>query len=519
MSSTRAIALERTVIDAQEVEGLRARSPRTVDALERGEALAIVGSLEEAHHVFEQAESENRDASIVWRRDCEVLAVLGQRDAATEACNMATQNRRSDLNLRATIRALGSGPEAPKPMELFVALTLAQERIHRGNADAVIMGAECELAESVGDAHMLEQCTNALRAIAPEQPTTRRLLGRLAAMCPPWRFWLGWGAIAVAVAATLAHLVSRRRRAMPGGGGRSAAVVAAGLLAWTALSFCAGAARADDDPPDTVGRLAPGAGLSKWPVNDEDPASSIPSEKDRNAEPLQFGYWIQDLVSKAEHAAKHGDHKAAAKYWAALTVAVPDRAVSFEKLCEEYSAMGDHDQAIDACGQALLRDGLTVADYARFVHVVLDKPGPLAPKEITALGNVLDHMKTEDAGKDVANELECEVGVRTSNLKQLKECTAALAATAPDDPKTISFRWALAVQEDKYSDARTLIEQAKTKGIGPDSIESMQRVTDDGASHYRKRIMLWLVFAALALAGGVAATRALGSRRRAPQPA
>jgi tetratricopeptide (TPR) repeat protein len=507
-----ALAVTRGPLDAEEVAKIRAVHPKAVDLLERGEALALGGSLEPAHAIFAQAEAEDSDGSILWRRDCEVLTLLGRRDEALRACNMATQGSRSNLNLRATVRALVAGPDAPKPVNLFLSLALVEDRLRKsGRVDPVLADIACDIAESVGDTKMLQECADNLGTIAPDDPNTRRALAMLAGQCPPWRFWLGWAALAVAGAGTLAHAAAgrlRRRRS------RGVAAIALGVLALASVLTPAGMARAQGPAPQRM--VAPKGALSEWPVDDDDPAGSIPTESQRNGDPLQFGYWIQDLIMKAEHAAKRGNHEQAAKYWVALGIAVPDRAISFSRLCDEYEAESAYDKAIEACGQALLRDGLTVNDYVHFVHVVLAKPGPVEAKEVAALGQVLDHMKAEEASRAVANDLECEIGVRTANAAMLRECTAALNAAAPDDPKTISYRWALAVQENKFKEAAELIALAKAKGMQAESVASMERTTADSSRQYWKRVFLWVSCLGLLLAAMGVAAKLLGARRDGP---
>jgi hypothetical protein len=512
LAASPARALVRTATDEDEVNTIRRRSPKAAELLERGEAQALVGGVDAADALFKQAEVEVPTGSILWRRDCEMLTILGHRDDAIRACNVATQTLHSPLNFRAGIRALVTGPEPPKSMDLFVALTLeASQRRRLYGAESLLAATDCDIAESVGDGNMLQECTAELESTAPNAPETKRALAFLAGRCPPWRFWAGWSVILAAVAATAWDaLASARRRRVT-----VAKAVAAGVLAWAALSTHATAAHAqvsENAPPN------PGAMLSKWAVNEDDPVSSIPSDKDKNADPLQFGYWIQDLIMKAQHASKHGDHAKSAKLWMALGVAVPDRAVSFGNACEEYEAMGNHDMAIDACGQALLREGLTVNDYTRFVNVVIAKPGPLNAKETAALAQVLDHMKADDASRAIAIDLECEVGVRTSNVKQLKDCTTVLNATAPDDAKTISYKWALAVLENKFIEARKLVAQAKAKGVEGAGLENMERMTSESARQYWTRMLLWLgAFAALLAGVGFGGRLVLGARRRDPQ--
>jgi hypothetical protein len=240
--------------------------------------------------------------------------------------------------------------------------------------------------------------------------------------------------------------------------------------------------------------------LSRWPVDIEHPENGIPSEKDRDADPLQFGYWLQDVALKAEHASKDGDHVVAARLYAALARAVPDRAVGAVKACEEYEAAGSLQKAIDACGDALLRDGARVSDYSHFVGLMLAKPGRLSDKDTAALGAVLAHMKTDPAGRDAVADLECQVGTRTSNIALLEECTKELATRAPDDAKTLTYRWALAVADRRFDDARELGERARTAGVPAENVAAMDRLLATNETHRRWERALSVLVGGLILA-------------------
>jgi tetratricopeptide (TPR) repeat protein len=506
--------------DESEMALTRKRSPKAADLLEKGEVLAATGLLEQAHDLFQRGEAEDRDSSLLWRRDCEALTALGRRQEAVAACSMALESSRSNANFRALIRSLVGGPRPPTVLDLSVAFTLTRAERWRAPGQPTPVAAECDIAETLGDGVMLQQCADELRKIAPDDdPDTKRALATLDRRCPPWRFWSGWGAIASASGITAWHAIvrSKRRRRRRSAGAAAVAVA----LAWASVSPYESVARAEDSiatapVPSASSRQG---WLSTWPVDDDSPENSIPSEKDRNADPLQFGYWIQDVALKAEHASKRGDHAAAARFYAALAKAVPDRAISFIKMCDEYEAMGDRDRAANSCGDALLRDGLTVKDYVHFVTLVLDKPGPLDDKERAALAAVLQHMKGESAGREAEADLQCRVGVRTSNLAQLRECTTELMATAPDDPKTLSYGWALAIQEGHFDEATALIERAKSRGIQAEGIERMQRATAVSTNRHRLRIVLSLLAAVLLLAAGAIGVRTRASRRRPRLPA
>jgi hypothetical protein len=353
---------------------------------------------------------------------------------------------------------------------------------------------------------MLQRCAEELQRTAPDDPATKKALSLLASRCPPWRFWSGWLAIAAAAALTLGHALrgrlSRRRL------GRSSITAVAVLLVVLGSIARPGTAAADEPAVPKRGWL------SKWSIDDQNPSANIPSEKDRNADPLQFGYWLQDLTWKADRASKGGDHAAAAKFYGALADAVPDRAIGFTKACQEYEALGDLDHAINACGQGLLRDGTVVKDYTHFVDLVIAKPGRLGRKETDALAKVLAHMREDPASRDFVDDLACQVGVRTSNVDQLRECTTALAARAPDSPGLVSYQWALAIDEKRFDRARELIERARAMGMPAEGVTSLEKKTAESERWRRIQIAFALLAVTLFLSGVGIAARAVRRRRR-----
>lgn len=495
-ASSAAAAPARYPVDEEELSKLRARHPHAAELLEKGEALAVAGAVEEADDLFRQSEREDPDCSLTFRRDCEALTVLGKREDAVRTCSRALSMMHTNPNVRAVVRALVDGPAAPTTDQVFQALSFTAAEQYKAPGAPTPTAAACDIAERIGDGNMLLHCAEDLARMAPDDPETRRVTALLDSRCPPWRFWLGWSSILAAVFVTLGHAAVSRRRATAA----AAAVACALLLSSSGVAW--------------AGEPAPSSGwLSKWPVDENNPASSIPSEKARSSDPLEFGYWLQDVALRAERAEKTGDHAAAVKYYLVLAQVVPDRAVSFVKLCEQYEAMGDTTKAIESCGDALLRDGTMVKDYEHFIHLVVAKPGPLTEKEKAALGGVIEHMKTDPASRPVVDGLECEVGTRTSNIAQLRECTVALAATAPDDPRTISYEWDLAVQENDFDRAEALVERARAAGVPPESLEKMSKATASHATQRTIRVALAILALVLLLAGVAVAARMIMARR------
>ncbi|HSY22067.1 MAG TPA: hypothetical protein VK841_08140 [Polyangiaceae bacterium] len=496
-------AVARESIDEEDFLRMKAQAPHAAELLERGEALAVRGEVAEAESLFRQARQEYSDGPLLLRRECQALTVLGRRAEAVGACLHSISDSHTNATLRATVRALVDGPSPPTAADLSEALLfVAKERDRTFNGNPVPIGAECDIAESIGDGVMLEHCAKELVEYAPGAEDTRRALEVLALRCPPWRFWTGWLALLGLVAFTAGHALRRfRRRVAP-----------AAALVCVLVTVFAKTAAADPDNAE------PGY-LSRWRVDDNAPETKIPPDSERNADPLEFGYWLQDVALKAERASHRGDHPTAARFYKTLAIAVPDRAVGFTKMCSEYEAMGDHDQAIAACGAALLRDGLVVQDYLNYVQLVTAKPGRLSDAQVKTLDEVVKQMRQDPASEGAADGVQCSIATRTSNVQKLDECTRALAQKAPDDPQTISYQWALAMERGHFDEARALVARGRTLGLEEAPTARMQKAIDDGVAQRNERILMTVL--AVALLAAAAGTLIARMRRRvvAPSPA
>lgn len=456
--------------DARQIGAMQ---PKARELLEKGEALAVAGNVPQALELFRKALAEDPSPPLLHRRECEALTALGRRAEAVQACTMAAQNSRSNIDSRALVRALVDGPLEPQMRDLFQALTITSIERRGSPGLPAPLAMTCDVAQSIGDVPMLQRCAERLERDAPGDPQLRRAKRALSLLCPPWRFWGGWLAIVAAVAWTVGDWL-RREVGARRGRRIAAATVAVGLCLVTRAVHA--------DPVEEAPRTG---WLSKWTIDDAHPENSIPSESDRNADPLNFGYWLQDMALKAEHASKLGRHEAAASFYNALALAVPERAIAYSKMCNEWEAAGNHEKAVDSCGKALLHDGVTIADYTHFVRLVIKTPGDLGEKEKGAVNNVLKHLSEDPAARAISDELACEMGVRTSNLDQLRQCTEALQQSAPDDPKTVTYQWNLAMLEGKFDVADALVKRASALGV---PAASMQRVTDAGAAARRRRL-------------------------------
>jgi hypothetical protein len=123
-------------------------------------------------------------------------------------------------------------------------------------------------------------------------------------------------------------------------------------------------------------------------------------------------------------------------------------------------------------------------------------------------------MKEDPAGRDFVDELECEVGARTSNVAQLRECTSGMAARGAEGTKLLSYQWNLAVEEGKFQQARDLVEQARMAGTPADKIASMLKVTSSYERWHWIRLGLAMLAVALLGTGVGIGVRAFQRRQR-----
>lgn len=230
--------------------------------------------------------------------------------------------------------------------------------------------------------------------------------------------------------------------------------------------------------PAEIPQPLPGQLSSKFAIDESNPEASVPSTKDRDKDPLEYGYFIQDLLTRAEQAQKKHDYKTVVLFYRAVARAVPENAKGWSKLCEAYEVVGDRDRAIRACKYALERPAVELQDYTRYVRLIIGKTERLTSEEVSAVKEVLVHLDKQPDIVGAAAQLKCEVGVKASDLPLLEACTTTLAKLAPEDPKTIVFQWNLAVQKGQHADAQRLVERAKKAGVVMANIERMQKVTN-----------------------------------------
>ncbi len=147
--------------------------------------------------------------------------------------------------------------------------------------------------------------------------------------------------------------------------------------------FTASPAAADDRDIGTMFR-----------VNDEDPLQNIPTPAERNAHPLEFGYYLQDLIARAQQALTQKDWARSAKFFEVIARIVPDQAITFSRLCTCYGELGRYDVAAANCGRAIQLPGALVVDHLRFIKFTLRKE-KFTSTDATNIDASLEHLRAQ----------------------------------------------------------------------------------------------------------------------------
>jgi tetratricopeptide (TPR) repeat protein len=498
--------------DQRDVETLRTEHPRALELLEQGEKLLQAGSSQEAAEVLAHASFEAPQSPIIARRHCQALTALDRHDDAVEACKRAATLHGfggSAMDDRALVAALMSPNHVPMPYDVAQAGRYAKGARNAMPTQPFGHAATCNIAERIGDLDLLDRCVKELRRMAPDNEETRYYSAVLERARFSWSAALAWATIVTASLATAAHAAIRwsRQRA------RLTAAAAAFLLAFLTVGSVKAVEKQKQVDP-TADRT------SDWVIVDSDPESKLPTPKERDEDPVEFGQYLVDMSWKAEQAAKKGDHHAAVKYFRALVKLVPDEAVGYRKTCAEYEVLDDWKMALDYCRSALGQNGVTVGDYQAFVRLQLAKTTALAPSEVEDINAIVEHLRHDKTTLVAASQIQCELGLKVKSTAYLTDCTEFLASKLPDDPKTVSYQWALALERHDIAGAQRFLDRAKALSFPPEGIAKMERAMNEAEEPFWPRLLRNRLVVGLLSGGlGVAIFIFFTLRRRSAAPA
>jgi hypothetical protein len=218
--------------------------------------------------------------------------------------------------------------------------------------------------------------------------------------------------------------------------------------------------------------LATAGAARAVPIDDARPEASV-ADVLKSGDPLALADLLQEMSGRAERATKKGDHAAAARYWLALTKAVPERTYGFARLCDALDANGQRDQALVACRTAITKDGTTAGDYTHFVKLLLASDAPLTASDRRQIDVAIGQLAKEPAAALITERVRCNVAAHEHDGPGLEACTAKLVSLAPDDARTIAFQWTLAVDKGDKAGAELHFARAAAAGTDKEALARM----------------------------------------------
>lgn len=481
-----------------EVRELASASPRAAALVDDAEGAAREGASKQAWNLYSEAWTLAPRSAIPARGICRLALALGigtgeERRAAGEACTRALLLGGTPEDIRNRVASLIDGDPLPT-MDNLVAASLAADGASRtGPEQPWGPAARGDLALRLGDRELLDAAVAELTRIAPNHPETRRLLALAAGVRGRWT-WVGRLAVMLLFVFTITHAVRARLR-------RSRRALLAGVTVVALLC---------------VARPAAAAAATE----DAHPERSVPTPAQQLSDPLSFADLLMELGGRAEAATARRDHAAAARYYAALARAVPERSYAYGKLCDAFEANGQRAEAIKACGSALSRQGTTAGDFSHFVKLLLAKDGPLTGAERKQAETAIAALAREPRAALIAARLRCNVAGREHDLLALEACTAILVAEAPADPRTIAFQWALAIEKNDRPGVDAFASRAIAAGLDGDTVARLRSATVGTRAFRVARTLRWgleaaVAFVIVALAVGAVVRYGERARRRA----
>lgn len=474
---------------------LAAASPEAAALVAQAEVAARAGRAKEAWELFGKAWPLAPRSPLPARGICRLSLALGietdaQWKAARSACQGALLLGGTHEDLRNKAAADLSVRGALRPtMEDFISTSMAVDgAVRRDPVDVWGYAGRADLALWLGEPALLEAARADLRRVAPDHEETRRAetLGVPAST----GVWAGRLGLALLLLATAGHAAARRLRRRARAGAAAPAWAAAVLLTFAAVGPAAatpgGATAPATDPDAKVQRVL------------------------TSGDPMALAQLLQDLGASAEIATKRGDHAAAAKAWRSATRLVPERAYGFARLCDALDEGGQREEALVACRTAITRKDTTAGDYTHFVKLLVEKDGPLTPSDHRQIDLALAALDKEPAAALIAARVRCNVAVHDHDVPALEACTRKLVAAEPDDVRTVSFQWALALERGDRVAAE--LHKKRIQALTPRAAVVAPRITK------AQRFVQWALgglaasLAIAAIVGG--ATRFAAARRR-----
>lgn len=151
---------------------------------------------------------------------------------------------------------------------------------------------------------------------------------------------------------------------------------------------------------------------------------------------MEFAQYLMSVSQRAEDAKADGDYARAVQYFSALAEAVPNRAVSYRKMCECYLALGDRENALNTCDDARGKEGATVEDQVSYLRVLISGKEPLTAEQAKDAKAVVAHLRDAQTDEALLEPLLCEVASKTHDSDALKDCAPVESVSVESSDET-----------------------------------------------------------------------------------
>ena len=202
----------RGATDNMELERmLRTQTPTAVPLITKGEEALALGDFKAALADFDAAKQLVPVSQLLSRRRCQTLDLLGQRQAALDACTEAIKLTRFSpaLAMRASVSALMS-TQALTLDDLALALFYADQATSTAPNLPWGYAASCDIAYRLGDYTRLTECQRDLVRLAPKHYETERA-AQMRVWQMPMLAKVTWGLLAMLSPFSLLDTSSPRR--------------------------------------------------------------------------------------------------------------------------------------------------------------------------------------------------------------------------------------------------------------------------------------------------------------------
>ena len=141
--------------------------------------------------------------------------------------------------------------------------------------------------------------------------------------------------------------------------------------------------------------------------------------------------------------------------------------------------MGDRQAALALCQDAVNKDASS-ENLGALGATLIALPNGATPSgsDLDLAQSALDRAAELAPGEAYLAQLQCQLALLQRSIPRLSTCSARLEQLAPNERSTVWSSWVLAMSQNRFSDARHLVQRAKSLHLPAATVEQMARDTE-----------------------------------------